>query len=166
MLPWLLGRDVIVLNSDAFFPQPLDLGDFVATWDRTRPRLLVVPDSQAPDFDGRWRFAGTSLLPAVIAGTLRPEPAGLYETVWSKTEVDLVPTAVEAIDCGTPAAYLRANLVASGGRSVVGAGADVRGSIERTVVWPGAVVHEGEHLVDVIRARDPDGSDVTVAAAG
>lgn len=39
-------------------------------------------------------------------------------------------------------------------RAVVGAGAVVRGDVERVVVWPGAIVEEGERLCDVIRAGD------------
>jgi hypothetical protein len=55
------------------------------------------------------------------------------------------------IDCGTPSDYLRANLAASGGRTVVGAGARIEGTAERCVVWPGAVVGVDEHLVESIR---------------
>jgi hypothetical protein len=42
----------------------------------------------------------------------------------------------------------------SGGESVVGIDAVVEGTIERCVVWPGAVVRPHEHLVDAIRADD------------
>jgi N-acetyl-alpha-D-muramate 1-phosphate uridylyltransferase len=57
-----------------------------------------------------------------------------------------------AIDCGTPADYLAANLHASGGESVVGAGATVLGRLERCVVWDGAYVGPGETLREVVRA--------------
>ena len=57
-------------------------------------------------------------------------------------------------DCGTPAHYLAANLAASGGASVVGAGATVSGEIDRCVVWPGAAVRRGERLRDAIRADE------------
>ena len=57
--------------------------------------------SERPDFEGRWRFAGLSLLPAATAQTLEPIPTGLYERVWSRTSVDLVPTDITFIDCGT-----------------------------------------------------------------
>jgi NDP-sugar pyrophosphorylase family protein len=57
-------------------------------------------------------------------------------------------------DCGTPASYLAANLRWSGGESVIGAAAVVKGSVERCVVWPDAVVRRHEHLVDAIRADD------------
>jgi hypothetical protein len=36
--------------------------------------------------------------------------------------------------------------------------------VSRCVVWPHAVVHEGEKLVDSIRARGLAGEDVTVDA--
>jgi hypothetical protein len=37
-------------------------------------------------------------------------------------------------------------------RSVVGAGAEVRGEVADAVVWPGSVVHTGERLLGGIRA--------------
>jgi hypothetical protein len=162
--PWLDGRDVLIANGDAFFAGAVDLTGFVAEWDRSRPRLLVVEDPRRADFAGRWRFAGISLLPAHLASGLPVEPAGLYEAVWSRCEVDLVATIVEYVDCGTPASYLAANLLASGGRSVISPTAAVLGIVEASVVWPDAVVHRGERLIRCIRARDLDGSDITVVA--
>jgi hypothetical protein len=91
-----------------------------------------------------------------VIAPLAPVPTGLYEVVWREEHaagrLDLVRTDGVAIDCGTPADYLRANLHASGGRSVVGAGATVDGRIERCVVWDGAHVAHDEHLVACIRA--------------
>jgi hypothetical protein len=55
------------------------------------------------------------------------------------------------VDCGTPAAYLAANLTASGGQSVVAEGARVEGTLVRSVCWEEAVVEPGEVLVDAIR---------------
>ena len=55
------------------------------------------------------------------------------------------------IDCGNPPDYLRANLLASGGASVIGAGAVVEGRVEESVVWPGARVYAGERLVRSVR---------------
>jgi hypothetical protein len=109
-------------------------------------------------------FAGISLLPARFVPTLRREPTGLYEEVWNRTEVDLVPVSATYVDCGTPREYLHANLLTSDGESVVHPSADVRGSVTRCVIWPGAVVHEDDVLVDCIRARGPEGDDVTVDA--
>ena len=162
---WLDGRDVLVANGDAFFHGDLDMPGLVAGWDRERPRLVVVPDAAKADFDGRWRFAGISLLPARFVPMLRAEPSGLYEEVWSRTDIDLFPVSATYVDCGTPRDYLRANLLASGGESVVDPSAQVDGAVSRCVVWPHAVVHEGEKLVDSIRARGLAGEDVTVDAA-
>ncbi|MDQ1748003.1 MAG: N-acetyl-alpha-D-muramate 1-phosphate uridylyltransferase [Frankiaceae bacterium] len=105
---WLAGRDVLIANGDAWFSGPVDVRRFVGEWDRTRPRLLVVADAERPDFEQRWRFAGLSLLPGAVAAALEPVPSGLYEVVWSRTPVELVPTDVEAIDCGTPEDLARA----------------------------------------------------------
>jgi hypothetical protein len=161
---WLDGRDLLIANADVCYDREPDLADFVAGWDRVRPRLLVVEDPDRADFGGRWHFAGVSLLPAAIAMALPATPSGLFEVVWRGMPLDLVPTSASYIDCADPADYLRANLMRSGGASVVGAGARVDGSIERCVVWPGAAVHDGEELVEVIRARDRRGRDLTVVA--
>jgi hypothetical protein len=164
LLGWLDGRDLLVCNADAYFHGAVDLDGFVRTWDRRRPRLLVVEDRVRADFDGRWRFAGVSLLPYAAACGLPARPAGLYEAVWSRTEVDVVPTGADYVDCGTPHDYLRANLLSSGGVSVVAPSATVDGEVSESVVWPGAVVRPGERLHRCIRARATDGSDVTVPA--
>ena len=150
---WLDGRDVLVRNADAYSPDMLY--DLVGGWDRERVRLLVVDDPERGDF-GRWRYAGACLLPGPIAARLPTTPAGLYEECWRSEEaagrLDLVPSDATFIDCGTPSDYLRANLDWSGGASVVGAGAVVRGTIERCVVWPNAIVERDEQLVAAIRA--------------
>ena len=161
---WLEHRDLFILNGHAFYASAVDVAGFVAGWDRVRPRLLVVQDPGQADFPGGWLFAGMSLLPGTVAAALPAEPAGLYEQVWSKVDVDLVPTSATYLDCGTPADYLHANLLTSGGASVVAPTAVVDGDIERCVVWPDAVVHRDEHLVDCIRARDAAGQDITVSA--
>jgi hypothetical protein len=165
---WLAGRDVLITNGDVAFDTMPDLVGFTYTWDRIRPRLLVVEDRARADFGGRWRFAGVSLLPAAVAASLAATPSGLYEVVWRRAmldgTLDLVATAAVFIDCADPSAYLAANLMTSGGESVVGAGATVAGAIERCVVWPGATVHPGESLVEVVRARDASGADLTVPA--
>ena len=67
---------------------------------------------------------------------------------------DLVTHDGPFFDCGTTADYLQANLTASGGRSVVGAGAVVEGNLDEAVVWPGAVVGRGERLERAIRADE------------
>lgn len=105
---WRRGRDLLVANADAWYAGDLRLADFVTEWDRQWPRLLVVADARHPDFEGKWRFAGISLLPAAVADALPARPAGLYETVWRRMPVDLVETDVTFIDCGTPQDYERA----------------------------------------------------------
>ena len=109
---WLAGRDLLIANADVWFSGPVDVPRFVAEWDRSKPRLLVVADTQRPDFEQRWRFAGLSLLPGPVAAGLEPASSGLYEVVWSKQPIELVATEVEAIDCGTPDDLARARAAA------------------------------------------------------
>jgi molybdopterin-guanine dinucleotide biosynthesis protein A len=161
---WLDGRDVLVANGDVCFDRAVSVADFVAQWDRRRPRLLVVADPQRADFDGGWRFAGLSLLPRQVAAGLAARPSGLYEAVWQNADLDLVPVEARYVDCADPSSYLSANLMLSGGESVIGANAVVDGTVDRCVVWPGATVHPGESLVEVVRARDLSGADLTVPA--
>lgn len=112
---WLGDRDLLIVNGDAWWKPVSDLGAFVAGWDRARPRLLVVEDARRADFAGRWRFAGTSLLPNAIASRLEPVPSGLYETVWRDADIDLVPADhATFIDCGTVADLEHARLLADG----------------------------------------------------
>jgi MurNAc alpha-1-phosphate uridylyltransferase len=155
--PWINGRPVLVTNSDAYLPA--GLSELIDGWDGERIRLLGKEVGQPSDF-GTIRYVGACLMPWSAVQPLEPEPAGLYELVWrdaaARGEVDLVTTARPAIDCGTPRDYLRANLDASGGEPVVGPGAVVDGTIRRCVVWPGAVVRPGEHLLEAIRAGTRD----------
>ena len=65
-----------------------------------------------------------------------------------------MPTTRHVIDCGSPADYLGANLVASGGAGVVEPGAVVEGEVERSVVWAGARVGADERLRHAIRLPD------------
>lgn len=99
--PWLADRDLLIANGDVWWTGDADLRAFVDEWDRERPRLLVVADAERPDFEGQWRFAGLSLLPSAVAQTLEPVPSGLYELVWSRLPIDLVPADLTFIDCGT-----------------------------------------------------------------
>jgi nucleotidyltransferase-like protein len=151
---WIDSRPVLVTNSDSYLPA--GLAGFTAGWDGERCRLLCVPASGRGDFvtpEGTpVRYVGACLLPWSAVRGLEPVPTGLYEVLWRDAELDLVVTGAPAVDCGTPADYLAANLHASGGESVIGEGAEVLGTVERSVVWPGARVAPGEHLVEVIRA--------------
>lgn len=156
--PWIDGRAVFVTNADAF--HRFDVRVLVEGWDGERPRLLVVEDRRRPDFEGRWRYVGSALLAWRDVAALAPRPSGLYEVVWAGADLDLVVAEGPFFDCGTPSDYLAANLYASGGDSVIGAGAVIEGEVERSVVWPGGVVRAGERLVESIRI----GADMTVAA--
>ncbi len=140
----------VVVNADTWNPE--GLGDLVDDWDGERIRVMVagggttlMPDSPVV----------ASLLPATACAVLAAAPSGLYEVCWlpaaQRGALEVIPHRGTVVDCGTPAEYLRANLLASGGMSVVGAGARVEGSVERSVIWPGAVVHAGEYLCDAIR---------------
>lgn len=154
--PWIEGRDVVVANADAWLEPSLDLGGFVAGWDRERTRLLCVTDPDRGDF-GDLRYCGVALIPAAVAASFAPVPSGLYEVSWRGEELagrlDLVPVDVAFIDCGTPGDYLAANLAATGGASVVPDDVVVPADahLERVVLWPGAEVGAGEVLVDAIR---------------
>ena len=154
---WLAGRDVLVTNADAYLPGWAP--GFEDGWDGERCRLACVPAGAGrPDFRTPGgqdvRYVGACLLPWRLVADLEPVPSGLYERLWRDADLDLVLVDGPVFDCGTVADYLRANLHASGGRSVVGAGATVQGTLTRSVVWDGARVGPDEHLVDVVRATD------------
>jgi N-acetyl-alpha-D-muramate 1-phosphate uridylyltransferase len=152
---WLDGRPTLLANSDAYLPG--GLAPLLEGWDGQRIRLLCKDIGRPADF-GSLRYVGACLMPWQFVEPLAAEPSGLYETVWraelAAGTIDLVTMAGVAIDCGTPPDYLAANLHASGGASVLGAGAVVEGRLERCVVWPGAYVGPQERLVDAIRAGD------------
>lgn len=151
---WIAGRDVLIHNADAWLTDPLD--QLVQGWDGTRPRLLVGPTGGGRADFGDRRFVGVSLLPGTIAATLPARPLGLYEAVWrnawQRGELELIDVSGPAIDCGTVADYLRANLNANGGESVIGAGCVVKGELRRSVIWDGCTVEPGECLTDAVRA--------------
>jgi NDP-sugar pyrophosphorylase family protein len=152
--PWIDGRDVLVHNVDSW--HNLDLVQFAAGWDRSRPRLLTVERHAPADFGTRL-YAGVALLPWHEVADLAAEPAGLYEVSWRHRDpgdLELVDHPGAFLDCGTPARYLAANLAASRGAAVIGAGARVEGTVVRSVVWPGARVWPSEELHDAIRAAD------------
>ena len=156
--PWIDGRPVLVTNADAWLPRALDLAAFAAGWDAERVRLLCVVDKARGDF-GDLRYCGVALLPGELVERLEPVPSGLYEVSWraerAADRLDLVVTDSAYVDCGTPADYLAANLLASGGASVVDPAASVGdgAAVVRSVVWDGATVAPGELLVDAIRTQ-------------
>jgi N-acetyl-alpha-D-muramate 1-phosphate uridylyltransferase len=154
---WLDGRGVLVVNADTW--HRADLARFAAGWDGERVRILT--DSALP-FGPRSGVVA-SILPWSVARELDEVPSGLWECVWGDElaagRLDAVHESGPVVDCGRPTDYLRANLEWSGGESVLGAGAQVEGTVVRSVVWPGAHVAAGEVLVDAIRA---DGRTVLV----
>lgn len=150
--PWLDGRPALVVNGDTW--STIDLAPLVAGWDGEHVRVLVVGPPRLDDGAG---ILGSLLPPAVVA-ELPHRPAGLYEACWrpmqAQGRLEVVGADGPFVACDTPADYLAANLLASGGGSVVGEGAVVEGELVRSVVWPGAVVHAGERLVDAVRVDD------------
>jgi N-acetyl-alpha-D-muramate 1-phosphate uridylyltransferase len=159
---WIGGRPVLIHNADAWISGSLD--DFVAGWLGVTPRLLVTLESGHADFGDR-RFVGVSLLPGAVAASLPAQPSGLYEEVWREAfqqgGLELIDFPGTALDCGTIEGYLRANLLANNGRSVIGQGAVVRGQVIRSVVWDGCTVSRGEWLVNSVRATN----ELTVQAS-
>lgn len=152
--PWLDGRPVLVVNGDAWAPDPL--GPLLEGWDGERVRVLLASDPAMP-LGPHSRILG-SLLPAADVAALPEGDAGLTKVCWPRAaaegRLEQVGGERTFVDCGTPADYLAANLAASAGESVVGQGAEVHGTVERSVVWPGGIVRPGEHLVDSIRVGD------------
>jgi MurNAc alpha-1-phosphate uridylyltransferase len=167
---WLADRPVLVVNADTYShetPEHDSVAALLAAWDGTTTRLLCRDRGQASDF-GTWQYVGAALMPPSEVRGLPATPAGLYELRWAAAyaagTVELVETPARVVDCGTPADYLAANLLTSGGESVIGEGAHMRGSATECVIWPGATVEAGEQLHRVIRAVDDRGRPVTVAA--
>jgi NDP-sugar pyrophosphorylase family protein len=152
---WVDGRPVLVSNADAYYGDGDPVAELVAGWDGDRPRLLCVRTGAASDF-GELHYVGTALLPWWSVRDLAPVPSGLYEVSWrdlhAAGRLELAVTEATAVDCGTPAHYLRANMLASGGAAVVEPGAVVEGEVVRSVVWAGEQVGPGERLVDAVRA--------------
>jgi len=150
---WVDGRAVLVVNADAW--HRANLVDFAAGWDGRFTRLLTVVDPRRGTWGDR-RYAGAALLPWSEVSRLGDHPSGLWEASWRRLRpgrnLELFDDDGPYFDCGTPADYLAANLEASGGRSVIGEGAVVEGTVEATVVWPGARVARGEHLYRAVRA--------------
>lgn len=150
---WIAGRDVLVHNGDTWLTDPLE--SFVREWTGARSRLLVQrAEGGRADFGDR-RFVGVSLIPGSIAATLPARPLGLYEVLWKdaweRGELELVDVDGTAVDCGTVGDYLRANLLANGGESVIGQGCTVLGEVHGSVLWDGSTVAAGERLVSAVR---------------
>lgn len=148
---WIDERPVLVVNGDSW--STIDIGPVLDGWEGDRVRLLT-PTGGA--FGPRLALVA-ALLPWDDVVRLDATPSGLYREVFAPAadagRLEIVAGGGgEFVDCGTAASYLAANLLASGGDSVVGPGAVVEGELVRSVVWPGAEVRAGEQLVDAIRA--------------
>jgi NDP-sugar pyrophosphorylase family protein len=155
--PWIGDRPLVLVNADAM--HDVSLARLLEDWGGETIRFLVASRDEAPApssarLDASTRLCAT-LMPALALHGLSAEPSSVYDQVWRPWEAagrtEVIPVATPFFDCGTPSSYLEANLWRSGGDSVVAAGAVVRGVLERSVVWPGAVVHAGEVLCDSIR---------------
>lgn len=148
MREWIGDRDVVVLNADSVLFG--DVADFIGGGDQAPTRLLVTLDRASPDFDHLWRFVGLSTMNHATLARIGSDTEDLYRDLWKRQlangEVDLVPFTGLAIDAGTPADLLAANLVESGGRTVVEPGASIAGTTEQCVVLTGGEVRAGEHL--------------------
>jgi len=148
---WLDGRSALIVNGDTW--HRADLAGFADGWDGERVRMLT---SSALPFGPRSGVVA-SLLPWSVAVDLAAEPSGLWERVWraalEQGRLEAVHEQGDVVDCATPADYLRANLLWSGGDSVIGADAVVEGQLTRSVIWPGERVERGEVLIDAIRAH-------------
>jgi MurNAc alpha-1-phosphate uridylyltransferase len=163
---WLDDRAVIVVNGDSWSAGTL--APLVEGWDGERVRVLV---HGSRGFGARSPIVA-SLLPGPLAAGLGPDPSGLYERCWRRAQdeghLDVVADDAPFVDCGTPASYLRANLLAGPVTApdaivapgvtvtgaVIGPGAVVEGDVRDSVVWPGARVRAGETLDHAIRADD------------
>jgi NDP-sugar pyrophosphorylase family protein len=147
---WIDGRAAIVVNADTWCPAPL--APLLDGWDGMRSRVMVAGGGP---FRLGVRVAG-AVVPWCDIAALERRPSGLVQTLWGPAaaagRLESIGSHDRCIDCGTPATYLEANLVASGGESVIGAGAVVDGEVVESVVWPGAVVRSEERLVRSIRA--------------
>lgn len=151
LAPWIAGRPVVVVNGDTWCPGGLEA--LVEEWDGERIRILAAG---AGSLGPTVRVAG-ALMPWTDVRSLRTEPSGLWEVLWREAlesgRVEVVRHDGPFVDCAGPADYLEANLVAAGG-SVIGAGAEVLGVVEDSVVWPDAHVGAGEHLRRAIRTTE------------
>jgi N-acetyl-alpha-D-muramate 1-phosphate uridylyltransferase len=148
MMDWIGGRDVVVLNADSVLFG--NVAEFVSTPDPSSTQLLVTLDRVAPDFDGLWRFTGMSKMTSEAIGRIAPMSDDLYHGLWKTQLADgdarLVPFKGLAVDCGTPAGLLAANLVESGGHTVIESGARAEGEATGCLLLDGAHVRAGERL--------------------
>jgi NDP-sugar pyrophosphorylase family protein len=115
LAPWIGDADVLVHNADAWLTD--DLSALVAGWSGAVPRLLVTDVGEGRGDFGPWRFVGVSLLPNRVVKALPDGWASLDTLAWrpgyEKGDLEFVTVRGDVVDCGTPADYLRANLLAT-----------------------------------------------------
>jgi len=151
---WIDHRPVIVVNADTYCPSSAAV--LIEGWDGSKVRVLTVSGGR---FGPHMPLAGC-LLPWSEVAFLRAELSGLYSRTFGRAaqegrlEVIELSSDATCVDCGTPAQYLAANLEWSGGESVIGPGAIVEGTVQESVIWPGAHVRQEENLTRAIRAGD------------
>ena len=147
---WLDGRAALVVNGDTW--TDVDLAPLLDGWDGERVRVLVHEGTLEPGA----RIVA-SLVPAADAVGLPATPLGLSNGLWWPAQesgrLESIRGDGSFVSCDRPVDYLLANLLSSGGESVVGEGAVVEGRIERTVLWPGTHVRVDEVLTDAIRCN-------------
>ena len=176
--PWIDGRGVLIGNADAYLADPArdpgkDIAAILEGWSGETVRMLTKPmhEGETGGFSGR-RFAGFSLLPWRYVRDLPNGHCDLVSRAWRPAEaageLELIGFDGLYLDTGTPADYLRANLHAAHGRTlidptaeihapvseaVIGSHARIRGPVTRAVVWPAAEVSPDETLTGAIRAQ-------------
>src|SRR5919109_4743899 len=127
--PGIDGRGVVVVNADTWCPG--SLADITTGWDGKRVRLALAGGAERLRPTSR---IAAALMPWPEVARLEPVPSGLYEVSWGRLaaddRIDVVAWDGPCLDCGTPARYLRANLMASGGESVIAPGVEVDGTVE------------------------------------
>jgi len=109
---WTAGRDALIFNADAY-RNGGSLGELLRPG-LSGPRLLVVRDTDRPDYDGRWRFAGVSVLPAAWVSRLATDLAAgasedtpdlyrVWREAYRQNRLEFVEYNGVFVDCGTPA---------------------------------------------------------------
>ena len=174
---WIDGCGVLVVNGDTW--SLTELSPFVKAWDGQAVSVLLhdpvaLASSRQAQLTRTSRLVAT-ILPWREVARLDALPSGLYQTnIAPAAEAGRLVTVAcggPFFDCGSPARYLAANmaslalagcensLVSTGAlmqgsahRSVIG-DARVLGSVDRSVVWSGAVVEEGERIERAIRTH-------------
>lgn len=146
---WIGDRPVVAVNADMW--HNADLVEFVQRWRGEDPAVLTTTPGP---FGPRSDVVASITAPQDLA-TLAERPSGMWESLWSarveEGRLQTVHTDALAVDCGRPSDYLSANLLASGGASVIAEDATVLGKVTDSVVWSGATVGPTEELHSAIR---------------